>query len=205
MPKPQNSSKEEGTQQRPALSINSTMSVRPAAQKQISSRSLENIKSHKALIAEMRPRRRKVQFHCENEDARTQTITSRVENLTLKDLSLHFGVTSSVSEEQLSIADSVSHHEIDEHDDEQEKIRKLESQVQKCTDMLERLEELILQDQALANQLQAENKELRRELVSCLQISVGRQSQKQLTTMIDVLERELNVLEKELSHGTAAK
>ena len=81
----------------------------------------------------MRPRRRKVQFHCEIEDAQHNPMaTSRIEGLTLKDLSLHVVGPSTMvtTEDQTSVADSLSLLDIDDKDDDEEKIRKLEKSLE---------------------------------------------------------------------------
>jgi hypothetical protein len=172
---------------------------------QISTATMKSIADHKSVIADLRPKRRKVQFNKKPIGEDDRKMPSRIHCLSLQDLCIQgnrHAITAppdlADSYSSLSYYAEMQEGETEMISDNDDKIRKLENKLDRCNGMLTRLDELIEQEKEQSRKIEAENQELRRQLVSSLP-TAGNQSkqltQKQMTNMIDSLEKKLSALD----------
>lgn len=170
---------------------------------QISSATMKTIADHKTVIADLRPQRKRVKFIEQPIGDDDKKLPSRIHSLTLQDLcilgSRHDNTASSdltCSFSGLNYYNAMQQGEA-EMSDSEDTIRQLESKICHSIGMLSRLDELIEQEKVLAKKIEAENQELRRQLVSRLPAAMSLsklQSQKKMTNTIESLEKQLKEL-----------
>lgn len=170
----------------------------------------KRIEGLKVFFAELRPKRRKVKFNHQSpaDDADARRFT-RIQSLNLEDLCIHGHPTTNTAASH-DFAESISSfHSGDlpmqlpkapKSDCSGETLRTLESNIRKSIGLLGRLDELIKNEKVQAQEREEENQRLRRELIACLPVTGGLsiyQSQRQLSTMIAVLETQLLGLDEQ--------
>jgi hypothetical protein len=153
-----------------------------AANHQISHVTLRNIEDQRTCLSEMRPKRRKVRFHRQShsEDMDSSAVLSRVQGLTLRDLSDHGNGSATFAKQRVDNGNERFHTLPDDavtkgpqqtedvtEFDKQDVIRKLEIQLRHSIRTLERWDDQIEQDRSLARDIETTNQELQRELVAC--------------------------------------
>jgi hypothetical protein len=152
------------------------------ANHQISHVTLRNIEDQRTCLSEMRPKRRKVRFHrhSHSEDMDSSAVLSRVQGLTLRDLSDHGNGSATFVKQRVDNGNERFHTLPDDavtkgprqtedviEFDKQDVIRKLEILLRHSIRTLERWDDLIEKDRSLARDIETTNQGLRRKLVAC--------------------------------------